>query len=134
MLKTSGFKKAGFIAVGALVVAALWLLYRPQAPEAPAPVPEKAVAVPEKAFDLVVKGGKLVSGEGLMQVHRGERVSLRIQSDSKDELHLHGYDLKAPILPGETAHLQFTADRTGRFGLELHKAHGELGTLEVYPQ
>jgi hypothetical protein len=122
-------KTAGFIAVGALAVTALWLLYRPQAPEAPVPAP-----VAEKAFDLVVKGGKLVSGQALLQVHRGERVSLRIHSDSKDELHLHGYDLKAPIMPGETARLQFTADRTGRFGLELHKAHGELGTLEVYPQ
>jgi hypothetical protein len=127
-------KTAGFIAVGALVVAALWLLYRPQASRAPAPVPEKTVAVPERAFDLVVKGGTLVSGEALMQVRRGEQVSLRIQSDRKDELHLHGYDLKALIIPGETVRLQFTADRTGRFGLELHKAHGELGTLEVYPQ
>jgi len=26
------------------------------------------------------------------------------------------------------------ADRTGRFGMELHKAHSELGALEVYPQ
>jgi hypothetical protein len=132
MLKTSAFKKAGFIAVGVLIVAALWLVYRPQAPEAP--VPEKAFAPQEKAFDLVVKGGKLVSGEALMRVRQGEQVSVRIESDRKDEVHLHGYDLKAPIIPGETARLQFTADRTGRFGLELHKAHGELGTLEVYPQ
>jgi len=134
MLRTSGFKKAGFIAVGVLVVAALWLVYRPRVPEAPTPVPDRAVAAPQKAFDLVVKGGKLVSGEALMKVRRGEQVSVRIQSDRKDEVHLHGYDLKAPIIPGETARLQFTADRTGRFGLELHKAHGELGTLEVYPQ
>ena len=134
MLEASGFKKAGFIAVGALVVAALWLVYRPRAAEAPTPVPDRAVAAPQKAFDLVVKGGKLVSGEALMKVRRGEQVSVCIQSDRKDEVHLHGYDLKAPIIPGETARLQFTADRTGRFGLELHKAHGELGTLEVYPQ
>lgn len=120
-------KRIGFIAVGVAVVAGLWLFFQPQAPK-------EAPLAPEKAFDLVVKGGKLVSGEALLQVRRGERVSLRIQSDSQDEVHLHGYDLRAPILPGETARLQFTADRTGRFGLELHKAHGELGALEVYPR
>jgi|SRR5258708_27568157 hypothetical protein len=120
-------KKVGFVAVGMVVVAALWLVFQPRPPKEPAPMPEKV-------FDLVVKGGKPVSGEALLQVRRGERVSLRIQSDSKDEVHLHGYDLRAAISPGETTRLEFIADRTGRFGLELHKAHRELSALEVYPQ
>jgi len=36
--------------------------------------------------------------------------------------------------PEEVVTLDFTANRTGRFGLELHRAHAELGALEVYPQ
>ena len=30
--------------------------------------------------------------------------------------------------------LRFMATRTGRFGLELHRAQAELGALEVYPR
>jgi hypothetical protein len=61
-------------------------------------------------------------------------VTLNIRSDRRDELHLHGYDLHAQLVPGQIESLQFTADRTGRFGIELHRAHSELGALEVYPQ
>ena len=79
-------------------------------------------------------GGKVTSGPVVLQVHEGEQVILHIRSDRSDELHLHGYDLHAQIRPQETASLQFTATRTGRFGLELHEARTELGALEVYPQ
>jgi hypothetical protein len=30
--------------------------------------------------------------------------------------------------------LNFVAKRTGRFGLELHRAELDLGALEVYPR
>ena len=70
----------------------------------------------------------------MIQVHEGERVQLQINSDRRDELHLHGYDLHARLAPGTTASVQFTADRSGRFPVELHKAHTELGALEVYPR
>jgi hypothetical protein len=42
--------------------------------------------------------------------------------------------LRTHTVPGETATLAFTATLTGRFGLEMHRAHIELATLEVYPQ
>jgi hypothetical protein len=67
-------------------------------------------------------------------VRQGERVRLTIESNANDELHLHGYDLKLSIKAGEPATLEFAASRSGRFGLELHKRHAELGALEVYPQ
>jgi hypothetical protein len=143
-----------FIAIAFAVVAALWLFFKPQrvepqaagsagvasssAPPAmnvpgersgqPAPLPRQDV------FDLQIKGGRVVAGPVLLQVHEGEQVTLNIRSDSADELHLHGYDLHAHITPDQTATLQFTANHTGRFGMELHKAHIELGALEVYPQ
>jgi hypothetical protein len=85
-------------------------------------------------FDLVLKDGKLASGQSVIQVHRGEQVILRIKSNTTDELHLHGYDLHARIIPQETAVLEFSANRTGRFTLELHEAQTELGALEVYPR
>jgi len=149
-------KPVAFVVVSLIVLVALWIYFKPQFPEQQAQDGAKAagvaapgaMGVPAGArsaevgtpsvradvFDLTIKGGKLRSGPEVLQVHQGERVTLNIRSDSRDELHLHGYDLHAQLGPGETASLQFIADRTGRFGMELHKAHSELGALEVYPR
>jgi len=121
-------KRAAFVAVIALAVWALWVFFRPQAPASAKP------AATETVFELVLAQGRLVSGLAVLRVRQGERLTVRVSSDSADELHLHGYDLRARVSPEAAAVLQFTADRTGRFGLELHKAHRELGALEVYPQ
>jgi len=149
-------KPIGFLVVAVVAVAVLWFLFKPQRSELPTsdrptaagPNAPAAMSVPaegpgqtaqgtsarSEVFELAIKGGRLVSGPAVFQVHQGEQVTLHIRSDSGDELHLHGYDLQASIRPGETASLQFTANRTGRFGFELHKARTELGALEVYPQ
>ena len=150
------FKPIAFALAALIVVAALWFFFKPQRPDlqaadsakgaglnapltmsVPAGGPGQAAqGAPARndVFELVIKGGKLAQGPAVLQVHQGEQVSLSIKSDSSDELHLHGYDLHVRIKPDETVSLRFTADRTGRFGLELHKAHSELGALEVYPQ
>jgi hypothetical protein len=149
-------KQFAFLAAGLAVVAALWSFFKPERAQpqaadsartagasAPAAMGAptdaegqgtQARAPRQDVFDLVIKGGKPVAGPVLLQVHEGEQVTLNIRSDSMDELHLHGYDLHAHIGPEQTATLHFSASRTGRFGLELHKARTELGALEVYPQ
>lgn len=149
-------KPIAFVAAAIAVVVGLWSFFRPHRVEVRAPDTATAVGVsaplamgsPSNAseqpvpgmparsdvFELIIKGGKPVGGPKLLQVHEGEQVTLNIQSDSADELHLHGYDLHAHITPDRTATLQFTANHTGRFGMELHKAHTELGALEVYPR
>jgi len=87
-----------------------------------------------RVFELGLKNGRLVSGPAVLQVKAGDRITLKIASNNSDELHVHGYDLRLRIKPEEVVNLDFTANRTGRFGLELHRAHAELGALEVYPQ
>ena len=122
-----------FAAAALLLVVALWYVFSPQASERPVPVasnPSQAKDI----FDLEIKDGRLASGKSVIQVHRGEQVVLRIKSNTTDELHLHGYDLYARITPQETAVLEFSANRTGRFTMELHQAQSELGALEVYPR
>ncbi len=116
-----------------LLCAGLWLVFRPP-PAAPVAAAAVAPVPAERAFAFVLKDGKRISGPASFRVRQGEQVTLRIESDANDELHLHGYDLKLAIRAGEPATLQFAASRSGRFGLELHKRHTELGALEVYPQ
>ncbi len=85
-------------------------------------------------FDVVIQNGRRISEPGVLKVHQGDEVILRITSDRADELHLHGYNLHASLTPGKTAALQFTATLTGRFTYELHKAELQLGAVEVYPR
>lgn len=126
------------LALLALAVVALAALYgwvRPQpqlepAAAAPAPVP---AAAPVREFDFEIAQGR-VTGPPLLSVIQGERVTLRVRSDAADELHVHGYDLGAPLPAGETVALSFVAGTAGRFEVELHKSHREIGALEVQPR
>jgi FtsP/CotA-like multicopper oxidase with cupredoxin domain len=122
-----------FAVTGVLVLAALWLAFRPAPLVKQAEMPV-AIAPAEKSFDIVVKDGKLASAPESMRVRVGEQVTLRVHSNANDELHVHGYDLKLRIKAGEPAALQFSATRSGRFELELHRRHTPAGALEVYPQ
>jgi hypothetical protein len=145
--------KAVFLVVAGLALTcALWVAFRPNptvsaikpvttaGPDVTtvgaAAVPLRLTPAPsnERTFELVLKKGLLVSGPDRMKVQEGDIVVVEIVSDTRDELHLHGYNLRAQITPGQPTRLSFSATRTGRFTLELHQAHSELGALEVYPR
>lgn len=127
-----------FVAVGAALLAGLFFAFKPAA-EQPVAVPPGVVpALPpppvEQVFLLTVRKGTLAAGPDTLAVRQGDPVTIRIDADAEDELHLHGYDLQARLRPGAVAELRFTADRSGRFEYELHHAHAELGALEVQPR
>jgi heme/copper-type cytochrome/quinol oxidase subunit 2 len=67
-------------------------------------------------------------------VNEGDRVNLRITSDSPLEFHLHGYDLEKEVEPNTPADLPFEATITGRFQIEDHDSDTELGELFVQPR
>lgn len=130
-----------FIAAGAALLAVLFVLFKPPAqvaaPQAiavPAAPAVAALPAEPKVFELMVKQGKLTAGSGVLSAREGDEVVLRITSDRDDELHLHGYDLELALKAGVPGELKFTANRSGRFDYELHKAHAELGALEVQPK
>ncbi|HXG27540.1 MAG TPA: hypothetical protein VNJ47_01655 [Nevskiales bacterium] len=128
-----------FVALGAAVLAGLFLLLRP-APEAPAPAGTAPAAetarpaVSPKVFEWQLQGGRLVSGPAVIQLRQGETLTLRVTADAADELHLHGYDSLLRLQPGQTAELTLQAEHAGRFDFELHHVHRELGVLEVQPR
>jgi len=132
-----------FLAGGAGLLVALFVWFKPPgpapeaAPAASAPAPAAAapsLPLQPKVFEIVVRDGKVVSGPDTIKVTVGDEVELRITSDRADELHLHGYDQSLKLQPGVPAELRFLATRTGRFEYELHKAHVDLGALEVHPK
>jgi hypothetical protein len=146
-------KALAFILAGVAVSGALWLEFKPQqdgglptlftaaaavpAVETPSTSRERRMPDPSvhrEVFEINIRNGQVVSGSPLLQAHEGDEITLKIASDRSDEVHLHGYDLHADLVPGGTTTLAFTATRTGRFGMEMHRSHTELGALEVYPR
>jgi len=84
--------------------------------------------------ELTVHHGRLVAGPAVIKLKQGDQVTLRVTSDTNDDLHVHGYDLHLNLIAGQPAQLSFTADHSGRFEYELHHAHTDLGAFEVYPR
>lgn len=85
----------------------------------------------ERVYDVEIEGGAMSPEE--ISVEEGDRVTLRLTSDSPVEVHLHGYDLEEEVSPGEETTLSFDAELTGRFEIEDHGTDAELGALLVQP-
>lgn len=136
--------RIGWVVLGlaAGLVIGLYLWARPQPPAAtPTSAAAPATTAPAAAptapppgeFSFEIAQGQ-VRGPLSMTARQGEQVSIRVRSDVADELHLHGYELTAPLPAGEDVALTFIAAKAGRFEVELHHSHRELGALEVQPQ
>ena len=74
-----------------------------------------------------------VPNPATIEVTQGQRVSLRVEADVSDEVHVHGYELLTDLSPGERATITFRADIPGVFEIELEQAGQLLARLEVRP-
>jgi len=97
-----------------------------------AAVAEAPITGPNARITIV--DGWRASGPEIIRFSQGDTVNLEFTSNQADELHLHGYDITLQLAPNQSANLIFTAEHTGRFGYELHKADREIGVIEVYPK
>jgi hypothetical protein len=81
--------------------------------------------------EITIAGGKVSPPSGWLEVTKGRPVSITVTSDVADEVHVHGYDLKAELRPGEPVTLRFTADLTGVFQVETHRSKLVLTQVAV---
>jgi hypothetical protein len=82
---------------------------------------------------IVVAGGKPSGGVRSLKVKEGGIVRLRIQSDTADEVHIHGYDLHKDVAKGGSVVFDFQAKDAGKFEIELEAAKQQLAALLVEP-
>jgi len=96
----------------------------------------------ELTFDLHIERGRVPENMSVIRVKQGDVVRLRWSTDRSIILHLHGYDIERKIEPGSIGVMEFAAQATGRFPVEVHRpseggghSHGEapLVRIEVYP-
>ena len=58
-------------------------------------------------------------------------MTITVTSDVADQVHLHGYDLSAPVGPDTMSALTFQASISGVFEVELEELGTLLFTLQV---
>jgi hypothetical protein len=153
--------RLGLVAVAVVVVVVAFLVARPDddddggrtssdpaaaetapgeptatAPSAPEPPPD-ATGRPRP---VLIELRDHVPAEGVksIEVAKGERVRLVVESDAPDDIHVHGYDVERAAAPGKPARFSFPATIEGIFEIESHEAehHGEeplIARLVVAP-
>ena len=87
---------------------------------------------------IQIKGGKPVGGAQDIKVKKGDKVTIVVSADARDDIHLHGYNIEKDIEPGKPATFKFTAGIEGIFEIESHVAEDAgreplMGKLTVEP-
>lgn len=92
--------------------------------------PEEASEAAGPVIELEVIDGRLEGGARREAVSLGDAVTLRVSGNSRDEVHIHGYDLFVRLEDG-AGELVFDASIPGVFEVELEGSHTLLIRLEV---
>jgi heme/copper-type cytochrome/quinol oxidase subunit 2 len=82
-------------------------------------------------IEAKVTGDQVDTASRRVRVSRGEKVRIQVEADHAEEVHVHGYDLKKDVAPGKPAVIEFTADASGVFEVELEQAKLPLFELQV---
>ena len=99
---------------------------------------EKAADDGEAEASIVFRNGRALGGVKEIDAEGGDSIFIVIDSDESADIHVHGYEVEAPVDAGEKAQVAFTADLEGVFEVELHlHSTGEevqVAELTVKPQ
>lgn len=99
----------------------------------PATTAEGAVEEETPTATIRLESGEPVGGAARIEVARGDTVTIRIRSDTDEQIHVHGYDLTQSVGPGQPATLTFTAELEGIFDIEAHESGAHVAELVVSP-
>jgi hypothetical protein len=82
---------------------------------------------------ITVEGGQPKGGVQAMKVKKNGQVHLVVNSDTADEIHVHGYNFMKDVEKGGSVTFDFKANIDGRFEIELENAKVQIGDLSVEP-
>ncbi len=82
---------------------------------------------------IVIKNGQPVGGVADLEFDSGDDVRFEVDSDTADEVHVHGYDIGEDVAAGGTVKFDFPADIEGVFEVELESTATQIAELTVNP-
>ena len=82
---------------------------------------------------IVVRDGQPVGGVARLEYESGQRVRFTVRSDSADEVHVHGFDIKKDVPANGSVRFEFGADIEGVFEVELETTHVQIAELRIEP-
>jgi hypothetical protein len=97
----------------------------------PAASPTPAEPTADNTFEIGFADGKATGDTGRLEVALNDSVAITVTSTQADEVHVHGYDLTAPVGPGQPAVIEFDATIPGVFEIELEDLGTQLAALQV---
>ena len=100
-----------------------------QEPTASVPAPKPTPAV----RTIRVVGGEPKGGPADISVNKDDTVRFKVESDTADEVHVHGYDVAKDVEAGGSVSFSFEADIEGVFEIELEETHTPIAELTVEP-
>jgi hypothetical protein len=65
------------------------------------------------------------------KVPKGREVLISVYSTVADVVHVHGYEKMGTVPAGAMVQVNFTADKTGRFDVDMQRTHVKLLQIEV---
>ncbi len=95
-------------------------------------------ALPPPPTEIRLQGGEVQGGVQRIEARAGKTVRFVVISDTRDDIHLHGYDIEKEAAPGRPARFEIEADLEGAFEIESHVAEDAgreplIATLLVEP-
>lgn len=82
---------------------------------------------------VLVRAAAPVGGIKKLEYNKGDRVSFVVDSDTADEIHVHGYNFKKEVPAGGKVRFDFTAKIDGIFVIELENHGTQIAQLRINP-
>lgn len=82
---------------------------------------------------ITIKNGQPEGGIVDLTYNKGDQIQFVVDSDTADEVHVHGYDIGEDVKAGGTVKFDFPADLEGVFEIELESSATQIAQLTVAP-
>jgi hypothetical protein len=93
--------------------------------------PTSQTAAGKQVISVSVTNGQVSPAPAPVDVKLGGSLIIEVMSDTNDEIHVHGYEITAPVTAGQPTRIPLAATIPGQFDVELHSSSQLLLILRV---
>jgi hypothetical protein len=124
-------QRMSMLGIALVVVVVGFIILRPGSGDDSTSTNEKSTTAGPAVVNVV--NAKPQGGVKTVTVAKGGEVRLKVNSDTADEIHIHGYDLHKDVDAGGSVSFAFPAAIDGQFVVELEDHKQQIANLDVTP-